>query len=92
MLREKDNMHEAAERAAIKQADPKVRAWMKRARRLFKDQPPETWIYWQEATMHLMALGPNGERYINGYNHGGGSDQSAIVDRINVPGSDAGAW
>jgi len=92
MLIEKEDAKEATERAAVLRADPKVRAWMRRARRLFKDQPPSTWIYWQEDTMCLMARGPNEEKYINGYNHDGGCDQSAIVDSFMVSGSDAGGW
>lgn len=89
MITEKNDPSEAADRAMSLQADPKVRAWMRRARKLFKDQPAGTWIYWQENQMHLMALGPGGERYSSRRD---GSSPAASVDSITVHGSDAGAW
>lgn len=91
MFKEKEDAKEATERAAAMRANGAVKAWMRRARKLFRELPPGTWIYWQESDMCLMAEGPDGEKYVNGYNHGG-SDQSAIIDSVTVPRSDAGAW
>lgn len=86
---EKIDPTEAADRAAVLKANPKVRAWMRRARRLFRDLPEGVWIYWQEDTCYPMVRGPDGETYKSRV---GGVDQAAIVDDVYVPGSDAGAW
>lgn len=92
MLKEKHDPSEAAERAEERRADPKVRAWMKRARKLFADLPPDTWIYWQEDTLNLMALGPGGEKYTNDRGYNAGSDTAAVIASHMVPGSDCGGW
>ncbi len=89
MITEKRDHKEAAERAATMAADPKVQAWMRRARRLFGGMPKGAWIYWQESQMCLMVEGPAGEKYTTG---SGGSDPAALVAFHDVPKSDAGAW
>jgi hypothetical protein len=87
----KADSSEASARAYDMGNDPKVKAWMRRFRRLMKDQPPETWIYWQEDTMCLIALSPEGRRYVNPRDTDG-SDTAAVIDSQMVKGSDAGAW
>lgn len=88
--REKYDDREASVRADDKGRDPKVKAWMRRFRRLMKGQPPGTWIYWQEDTMNLMVLSPEGFRYVP--SDGDGSSTAAIIDSELVAESDAGAW
>lgn len=92
MSESKYDPSEARDRAEIAREDPKVMAWMRRARKLFNDQPPGTWIYWQEDTMNLMVRSASGETYANDRTHGAGNDQAAVIDNVRVPGSDAGAW
>lgn len=88
----KNDPEEATERAALRRDDPNVKAWLRKAKRLFAEIPPETWIYWQESECNLMTLGPNGERYVGlgGDNERNSTD--AVIACIIVPGSDCGGW
>lgn len=86
---EKIDSEEAKGRAEAKMVDPKIRAWMRRARRLMADLPPEVWIYWEENHLNLMAKSPEGLNYVN---RRGGSDQAAVIDSFQVPESDCGGW
>jgi hypothetical protein len=86
---------EARARADQLAADPKVKAWLRRARKLFKDLPEGTWVYWACNNFNLMALAPDGSKYVNSANMTRGSDgndRGAVVALINVPGSDCGDW
>lgn len=88
---DRQNRDEAEQRAAELRADPKVRAWLRRAKKLFAELPPGTWVYWQEDDCCLMAQTPEGGRYMRG-KRGEGSDPAGVVGSFQVPGSDAGGW
>lgn len=80
----------AGDRAAEIGARQEVKAWMRRVRKLMKEQPADTWIYMQEDQLHLMARSADGRKYIN--HRCGGSCQASSIDSVLIPGADAGAW
>lgn len=83
-------------RAELLADDQKVHTWLRRAKRLFRDLPPGTTIYYQEDTMHLMALSQTGDHFVQQDKRnplgGEGSSTDAVVGSVRVPGSDCGAW
>ncbi len=86
---EKIDPAEAEARADELGRDPQVRSWLRRAAKLFADQPKGCWIYMQEDHLHLMARAANGDKYVS---DDGGSEQRSSIASIMIPGADAGAW
>lgn len=70
---------------------PAVRAWMKRLHKLMKEQPfpDQTWLYMESSALHLMARPAANGRF---FTLRGGSDQNAVIDSVDIPGADGGAW
>lgn len=84
---------ELAKRLAGELRDsPAVQAWIKRLRKLMKDQPfpDQTWLFMQESTLHLMARPASKGIFIG--SSGSGADQAASVDSVVITGADGGAW
>ena len=87
---DRDDSELAARLAAELRDSLAVKAWMKRLRKLMKDQPwpDQTWLYMQESTLHLMAR-PAKDGI---FKRSSGSDPAASIDSVDIPGADAGAW
>lgn len=80
----------AEARRRAEELRPACRAWLRRARRLFRDQPPGTKIYFEgESGLCLMALAEDGRSFIR---QNGGEDQAAVIESIPVHKSDCGGW
>lgn len=74
---------------------PEVKAWMKRLRKLMKDQPfpDQTWLFMQENQLHLMARpAPNGKFIVSPNALVGGMEPKASIDSVAIRGADGGAW
>ncbi|MBK8255567.1 MAG: hypothetical protein IPK82_23255 [Polyangiaceae bacterium] len=89
MILEKKDPKEAAEQKRKRLADPKIRAWLRRAKKLFDAQPEGIWIYFDNGNFSAMAEGPNGERYMTDF---GSTDPEARVAGFQIRKSDAGDW
>jgi hypothetical protein len=68
---------------------PSCTAWLRRAKKLFREMPPGTRIYFEgDQGMCLMALAEDGRTFVRSNN---GEDQAAVIATIPVRG-DCGGW